>query len=60
MTQQIGSIGPSERDEDVSFLRGRIAQLVQTVNRISLPSSQEKKLETGGGSGSEGIRWISI
>jgi hypothetical protein len=35
------------RDEYVVFLRGRISQLTQTVNQLSLPLSQEEATKKG-------------
>jgi hypothetical protein len=35
------------RDDEVSFLRGHVSQLVQTVNQISLPPSQEEAKKKG-------------
>jgi hypothetical protein len=35
------------KEDDISFLRGRVAQLTQSTNKLALPPSQEEAKKKG-------------
>jgi len=48
------------KDDEVSFLRGHVAQLTQSISQLSLSQGMRRsRKRDGGGSGSD-LNWTSI